>query len=60
MLNKDYREMFPRATKGIDFFVWATPENATNLLRALMGMTPRTGYAPLRPHADRVLRRGII
>jgi len=26
---------FPRATKDIDFFVWATPENATNLLRAL-------------------------
>jgi predicted nucleotidyltransferase len=26
---------FPRATKDIDFFVWATPENAANLLRAL-------------------------
>jgi predicted nucleotidyltransferase len=26
---------FPRATKDIDFFVWATPENATNLIRAL-------------------------
>ena len=26
---------FPRATKDIDFFVWATPENATNLVRAL-------------------------
>ena len=26
---------YPRATKDIDFFVWATPENATNLLRAL-------------------------
>jgi predicted nucleotidyltransferase len=27
---------FPRATKDIDFFVWATPENAANLIRALM------------------------
>jgi len=26
---------FPRATKDIDFFVWATAENATNLVRAL-------------------------
>ncbi len=26
---------FPRATKDIDFFVWANPENAANLLRAL-------------------------
>jgi len=26
---------YPRATKDIDFFVWATPENAANLLRAL-------------------------
>jgi predicted nucleotidyltransferase len=26
---------FPRATKDIDFFVWATPENAANLVRAL-------------------------
>jgi hypothetical protein len=26
---------FPRATKDIDFFVWATPENAVHLLRAL-------------------------
>ena len=26
---------FPRATKAIDFFVWATPENAANLVRAL-------------------------
>ena len=26
---------FPRATKDIDFFVWATPENAANLMRAL-------------------------
>jgi predicted nucleotidyltransferase len=26
---------YPRATKDIDFFVWATPENATNLLKAL-------------------------
>jgi hypothetical protein len=26
---------FPRATKDIDFFVWATPENATKLVRAL-------------------------
>jgi hypothetical protein len=24
---------FPRATKDIDFFVWATPENAANLMR---------------------------
>lgn len=27
---------FPRATKDIDFFVWATPENAANLMRALL------------------------
>jgi hypothetical protein len=27
---------FPRATKDIDFFVWATPENASYLMRALM------------------------
>src|ERR1700675_4411489 len=26
---------FPRATKDIDFFVWATPENVANLMRAL-------------------------
>jgi predicted nucleotidyltransferase len=26
---------FPRATKDIDFFVWATPENAPRLMRAL-------------------------
>lgn len=26
---------FPRATKDIDFFVWATPENAAHLMRAL-------------------------
>src|SRR5690242_16931247 len=26
---------FPRATKDIDFFVWATPENAVNLMKAL-------------------------
>ncbi|MGP8035562.1 MAG: nucleotidyl transferase AbiEii/AbiGii toxin family protein [Steroidobacteraceae bacterium] len=26
---------FPRATKDIDFFVWANAENAANLLRAL-------------------------
>lgn len=26
---------FPRATKDIDFFIWASPENATSLLRAL-------------------------
>ena len=26
---------FPRATNDIDFFVWATPENAAKLLRAL-------------------------
>lgn len=26
---------FPRATKDIDFFVWATPENAAGLIRAL-------------------------
>src|SRR5450631_229021 len=26
---------FPRATKDIDFFVWATPENAANVMRAL-------------------------
>ena len=27
---------FPRATKDIDFFVWATPENALCLMRALV------------------------
>jgi predicted nucleotidyltransferase len=27
---------FPRATKDIDFFVWATPENAANLIKALV------------------------
>ena len=27
---------YPRATKDIDFFVWATPENASNLMRALV------------------------
>lgn len=27
---------FPRATKDIDFFVWATPENAASLMRALI------------------------
>lgn len=27
---------FPRATKDIDFFVWATPENAASLMRALV------------------------
>jgi predicted nucleotidyltransferase len=27
---------YPRATKDIDFFVWATPENAENLMRALV------------------------
>lgn len=26
---------FPRATKDIDFFVWATPQNAAKLMRAL-------------------------
>jgi predicted nucleotidyltransferase len=26
---------FPRATKDIDFFVWATPDNAVKLMRAL-------------------------
>jgi len=26
---------YPRATKDIDFFVWATPSNAANLMRAL-------------------------
>ncbi|MBS0613308.1 MAG: nucleotidyltransferase [Proteobacteria bacterium] len=26
---------FPRATKDIDFFVWATPANAANLMKAL-------------------------
>jgi len=26
---------FPRATKDIDVFVWASPENAANLMRAL-------------------------
>lgn len=26
---------YPRATKDIDFFVWANPENARSLLRAL-------------------------
>ena len=34
---------YPRATKDIDFFVWANPENATSLFRALA----RFG-APLR------------
>jgi predicted nucleotidyltransferase len=34
---------FPRATKDIDFFVWANPENAAKVLRAL----ERFG-APLR------------
>ena len=34
---------YPRATKDIDFFVWANPENATSLIRALA----RFG-APLR------------
>jgi len=40
---------FPRATKDIDFFVWANPENARSLFRAL----DRYG-APLRnlSHAD--------
>lgn len=27
---------FPRATKDIDFFVWATPENASSLMKALV------------------------
>lgn len=27
---------YPRATKDIDFFVWATPENADYLMRALV------------------------
>lgn len=27
---------YPRATKDIDFFVWATPENADSLMRALV------------------------
>lgn len=27
---------FPRATKDIDLFVWATPQNAPRLLRALI------------------------
>jgi hypothetical protein len=26
---------FPRATKEIDFFVWATPDNSANLIKAL-------------------------
>lgn len=26
---------YPRATKDIDFFVWATPQNAAHLMRAL-------------------------
>ncbi len=26
---------YPRVTKDIDFFVWATPQNAANLMRAL-------------------------
>jgi hypothetical protein len=40
---------FPRATKDIDFFVWANPENARSLFRAL----DRFG-APLEnlSHAD--------
>jgi hypothetical protein len=27
---------YPRATKDIDFFVWATPENASSLMQALI------------------------
>jgi predicted nucleotidyltransferase len=27
---------YPRATKDIDFFVWATPANAANLMKALI------------------------
>lgn len=27
---------YPRATKDIDFFVWATPANASSLMRALV------------------------
>jgi hypothetical protein len=27
---------FPRATKDIDFFVWATPDNSVNLIKALI------------------------
>jgi predicted nucleotidyltransferase len=27
---------YPRATKDIDFFVWATPANASNLMKALI------------------------
>jgi predicted nucleotidyltransferase len=27
---------YPRATKDIDFFVWATPENASSLMKALV------------------------
>jgi predicted nucleotidyltransferase len=27
---------YPRATKDIDFFAWATPENASSLLKALI------------------------
>jgi len=27
---------YPRATKDIDFFVWATPANASSLMRALI------------------------
>lgn len=35
---------FPRATKDIDFFVWATPENSTNLMKALARFgAPLTG-----------------
>lgn len=26
---------FPRATKDIDLFIWTSPENAANLMRAL-------------------------
>jgi hypothetical protein len=26
---------FPRATKDIDFFVWATPDNAANLIEGM-------------------------
>src|SRR6202035_2926859 len=26
---------FPRATKDIDFFVWATPDNSASLMKAL-------------------------
>ena len=37
---------FPRATKDIDFFVWATPQNAANLIRALVKFgAPTDGVA---------------